>query len=199
MRIKRGLFAIAVAIATVVPADAQFFDKMERALDKLTGNTESSESVKSVSMEGRPYGMNPGLNVMLSGAEADKEKLVLTLTFEPVGDRSVTGLNLSAGNIRLGVPEFNDSTVIFVVSEPYAPMGKPVSDPAGQELLKVGVPSVTLDIQSGKMVDVALVWYGFPKKVKKIERLDLGLSQVDVAGKPTRYFGFTFDNIGISR
>ena len=48
------------------------------------------------------------------------------------------------------------------------------------------------------MVDVMAVYYNFPKKVKKIDRIDLQMKQSE-PGIPEKYFGFTLDNVRLKR
>lgn len=201
--IRRLFVALGAIVSFSFHSNAQFLDQFENFLDKVTGY-EQELTTPSKAVDGRSYGLNPGLEMLCREAVVEADKATIILTFYAPAD-SVGGIVLSASDpnarISFGTPEIADSLAIFVVSPSYAPMGKPKKGENKQktpEMLNVGSPQVALDIPAGEMKDVMVVYYDFPKKLKKIERLDLRLRQTDSEESP-RYFGFTFDNIPLLR
>ncbi len=200
---KRFLIAFLSVLAFLPQAGAQgFLDSFERALDKLTGN--ESETISFKNIKGRSYGANPGLAMTCREAGVKGNTGFLLITFAATGD-TVKNVVMSSSDptasLRLNNPQIADSTATFTVSPSYLPLGdkrskKPL--PEKNELFSIGTPTVNLTVPAGEMVDVMVTYYDFPKKVNKIERVDVQMKQMQPEGGD-RYFGFTLDNIPLTR
>ena len=198
---KRFLIALLCVSAFFQYSGAQgFLDGFERALDKLTGNEPETVTVKD--LKGRAYGANPGLDMICREAGVKGDIGFLLLTFVAMGDtvkNVVLSSSDSAAALRFNVPEVADSLVAFVVSPAYEPLvgnrGKKTEKP-GKGIFNVGTPSVRLVVPAGEAVDVMVTCGGFPKKVNRLERIDVQMKQPEGGD---RYFGFTLDDVALKR
>lgn len=200
---KRFLIALLSVSAFLPQAAAQgFLDGFERALDKLTGNEPEKVSVKE--MRGRAYGANPGLDMVCREAGVKGDIGFLLLTFSATGD-TVKNVVLSSSDpaaaLRFNEPAVADSIATFVVSPAYGPIvgkkDKKLRKPE-METFTIGTPKVNITVPSGETVDVMVTYYGFPKKVNKLERVDVQMKQSQPDGSD-RYFGFTLDDVILKR
>lgn len=195
---KKFLIAILALIGASNAAQAQFLDQFERMLDKITGN----ESEPEVTLpEGRSYGANPGLQVMCQKAGVKGDMAYLLLTFKADTDtvcNVVMDSSDPAATLSLGMPQVADSTVVFIVSPAYREMGKTDMTKQAPQVINVATPQAQLCIPAGELVDVMAIYYDFPKKVKRIDRLDIRMKQAE-PGQPEKYFGFTLDGIALKR
>lgn len=195
---KKILIALLSILFLGNSANAQFLDQFEKMLDKLTGN-ESEETINLP--EGRSYGANPGLQVICQKGGVKGDTAYLLLTFQ-AGKDSVDNVVIDssdpASSVRLNLPDVADQDVVFVVSPPYKELGKSKVTDADKEVVNIATPIARLNVPAEEMVDVMAVYYNFPKKVKKIDRIDLQMKQSE-PGIPEKYFGFTLDNVRLKR
>lgn len=176
-----------------------FLDGFERALDKLTGNEPETVTVKD--LKGRAYGANPGLDMICREAGVKDDIGFLLLTFVATGDtvkNVVLSSSDSAAALRFNVPEVADSLVAFVVSPAYEPLVGNHGKKTEKGIFNVGTPSVRLVVPAGEAVDVMVTCGGFPKKVNRLERIDVQMKQTQPEGGD-RYFGFTLDDVALKR
>lgn len=195
---KKILIALLSILFLGNSANAQFLDQFEKMLDKLTGN-ESEETITLP--EGRSYGANPGLQVICQKAGVKGDTAYLFLTFQ-AGKDSVDNVVIDssdpASSVRLNLPDVADQDVAFVVSPVYKQLGKSKVSETDKEMINIATPIARLNVPAEEMVDVMVVYYNFPKKVKKIDRVDLQMKQCQ-PGMPEKYFGFTLDNLRLKR
>lgn len=195
---KKILIALLSILFLGNSANAQFLDQFEKMLDKLTGN-ESEETITLP--EGRSYGANPGLQVICQKAGVKGDIAYLLLTFQ-AGKDSVDNVVIDssdpASSVRLNLPDVADQDVAFVVSPAYKQLGKSKVSETDKEMINIATPIARLNVPAEEMVDVMVVYYNFPKKVKKIDRVDLQMKQSE-PGMPEKYFGFTLDSVRLKR
>ncbi len=215
---KNFLLLMLLTILTSTPGQAQFLDKFEKFMDKVTGYEEEN-TVKSDTIFGRTYGANPGLKMALTKARISKSgEAIFTFVLSTVED-SVSGLRIDPERgFAFNTPEIADSLIEFSLSKPFKVGETNPTDSLNitskKKKKKKKSERVTLNLEpltsspSGKMnnleefslpedktVEITAVCFNYPNKLKKLDRIEVAF--VSRRGGEMRFFGFTFDNVPV--